>query len=89
VLETDESVTVCVNMITGTATVPVTLVTLDIGSAVGMPAIFFLPQSVLVTVTFKCKVMTCFIYADNLGIADILAIYIYMQIMLTSTYIDP
>ena len=34
---------------------PVTLVTLDIGSAVGMPAIFFLPQTVLVTVTFKCK----------------------------------
>ena len=53
VLETDESVTVCVNMITGNATVPVTLVTLDIGSAVGMQAIFFLPQAVLVMAIIK------------------------------------
>ena len=55
VLETDESVTVCVSMITGNATVPVTLVTLDIGSAVGMQAIsiFFLPQTVLVMAIIK------------------------------------
>lgn len=34
--ETDESVTLCVNMTTGSSTVPVSLVTLDIGSAQGI-----------------------------------------------------
>ena len=36
VLETDESVTLCVNMTTGTSTVTVSLETIDIGSAEGM-----------------------------------------------------
>lgn len=35
VLETDESITVCVNMTTGNSTVPVTLAVLDIASAQG------------------------------------------------------
>ena len=36
VAEGDESVTVCVNMTTGIATVPVSLETIDTGSAQGM-----------------------------------------------------
>ena len=36
VLETDESVTLCVNMTTGSSIVPLSLATVDIGSAQGI-----------------------------------------------------